>query len=56
MRHRLNRTQSVLLVLCWAALCYLVLVSAQRIDGPLILSLTLSAVLVFIPIYKSLRK
>lgn len=55
-RRRLNRTQSVLLVLFWAVLCYMVLVSARRIDGPLILSLTISGALIFIPIYKSLKK
>lgn len=56
MARRLNRPQSVLLVLFWAVLCYMVLVSAQRIDGPLILSLVISGALVFIPIYKSMRK
>lgn len=56
MRRHLNRTQSVLLVLFWAVLCYMVLVSARRVDGPLILSLTVSGALVFIPIYKSLKK
>lgn len=55
-RRRLNRTQSVLLVLFWVVLCYMVLVGAPRIDGPLILSLVISGALVFIPIYKSLRK
>ena len=56
MSRRLNRPQSILLVLFWVALCYLVLVSAKRIDGPLILSLLISGALVFIPIYKSLKK
>ncbi len=56
MRRRLNRPQALLLILFWAALCYLVLVSATHIDGPLILTLLISGALVFIPIYKSLRK
>lgn len=56
MSRRLNRIQSVLLVLFWAVLCYMVLVSVQRIDGPLILTLVISGALVFIPIYKSMRK
>lgn len=55
-RRRLNRPQAILLVLFWAVLCYLVLTSAARIDGPLILSLVISGALVFIPIYKSLKK
>ena len=52
MRRRLNRPQALLLILFWAALCYLVLVSATHIDGPLILTLLISGALVFIPIYK----
>ena len=52
----MSRLQAILLVLFWAVLCYLVLVSAQRIDGPLILSLTISGALVFIPIYKRMKK
>jgi hypothetical protein len=38
------------------ALCYLILTRAERIDGPVILSLLMSAVFVFIPIYKSHKK
>lgn len=56
MARRLNRPQSILLILFWVVLCYMVLVSAPRIDGPLILSLIISGALVFIPIYKSMRK
>ena len=56
MPRRLNRPQAVILVLFWVALCYMVLVGANRIDGPLILSLVISGALVFIPIYKSMKK
>jgi len=56
MSRRLNRPQAILLVLFWILLCYMVFVSARRIDGPLILSLVISGALVFIPIYKSLKK
>ncbi|MBQ8361106.1 MAG: hypothetical protein IJX44_04065 [Bacteroidaceae bacterium] len=56
MRRRLNRPQAILLVLFWVVLCYLVLVSAPRIDGPLILSLIISGALVFIPVYKSMKE
>lgn len=56
MPRRLNRPQAVILVLFWVALCYMVLVGASRIDGPLILSLVISGALVFIPIYKSMKK
>ena len=52
----MSRPQAILLILFWVLLCYLVLVSAQRIDGPLILSLVISGALVFIPIYKRKKK
>ena len=52
----MSRPQAILLILFWVLLCYLVLVSAQRIDGPLILSLVISGALVFIPIYKRMKR
>ena len=45
----------MLLTLCWAALCFLVLTSSPRIDGPLIVTIILSGTLVFIPILKAIK-
>lgn len=56
MRRRLSLTQIVCIVLLWAALCYIILVRSERIDGPVILSLLMSAAFVFIPVVKSLQK
>ena len=56
MRKPLNQTQCVVLALFWAALCYIVLTSVPRIDGPIILTILISGALVFIPIVKALRK
>ena len=55
MRRPLNTTQSVVLTLLWIAVCYLILVGSERIDGPLILTLVISGALVFIPIIKSVK-
>lgn len=52
---RLSRTQSVCIMLLWLALCYWILTGTERIDGPLILMLVLSAALVFIPVLKSFK-
>ncbi len=52
---RLSRTQSVCIMLLWLALCYWILTGTERIDGPLILMLVLSAALVFIPVIKSFK-
>ena len=56
MRRPLSKSQSVWIVLLWAALCYIVLTTAKRIDGPVIMTLVISAALVFIPIIKSLKR
>jgi hypothetical protein len=56
MKRPLSKTQAVCIILLWMALCYIILTGAERIDAPVIISLVMSAALVFIPIYKSLRK
>lgn len=56
MRKPLSKSQIVCIVLLWAALCYFVLISVKRIDGPIILTLVISAALVFIPVIKALKR
>ncbi len=56
MKRRLSKSQIVCITLLWAALCYIVLTSAERIDGPIILTLVISAALVFIPVIKALKR
>ena len=55
MRRPLTTAQSVVLTLLWVAICYLILVGNEQIDGPLILTLVISGALVFIPIIKSVK-
>ena len=55
-RRRLSRSQCVCITLLWALLCYVVLTTAPRIDGPVILMIVHSGALVFIPVVKALRK
>lgn len=55
MRKPLNNAQCVVLTLLWAALCFLVITSAPKIDGPLIVMIVLSGALVFIPVIKSIK-
>jgi len=38
------------------ALCYMIIVYSERIDGITIITLALSAAFVFIPVYKSMKK
>ena len=56
MRRPLSKSQSVCIVLLWAALCYIVLTTVERIDGLVIMTLIISAALVFIPVIKSLKR
>jgi len=56
MRHPLTKTQCICIVLLWMALCYFILVHAEKVDGPLIVTLLLSAGFVIIPVVKSLKK
>ncbi|GEM_PF-204131 len=56
MKRPLSNSQIICIVLLWVALCYIVLVSAERIDGPVIVTLLMSAAFVFIPVYKSLKQ
>lgn len=56
MRKPLNNTQCVLLTLFWAMLCFFVITSSPRLDGPLIVSIIISGALVFIPIAKSINQ
>lgn len=56
MKRPLSKSQIVCIILLWAALCYIVLVYSVRIDGPVIVMLIISAALVFIPVYKSIKK
>ena len=55
MKKRLSKQQSVCVTLLWVALCYIVLTNTPRIDGPVIVTLLMSAAFVFIPVYKSLK-
>lgn len=55
MKKRLSKQQIVCVTLLWVALCYIVLTSTPRIDGPVIVTLLMSAAFVFIPVYKSLK-
>ncbi len=56
MRRPLSTRQAVILTLLWVSICYIILVGAERIDGPLILTVVISGALVFIPLIKSFKK
>jgi hypothetical protein len=55
MKKPLNNTQCIILTLFWAALCFFILTSSPRIDGPLVTMILILGALVFIPIIKSIK-
>ena len=56
MKRPLSKSQIVCVILLWMALCYIILVYSERIDGPVVVTIALSAAFVFIPVYKSLKR
>ena len=55
-KKKLSTSQSICIILLWLALCYIVVTSAERIDGPTVVTLLMSAALVFIPVIKAWRR
>ena len=55
-KKRLSSSQSICIILLWLALCYIVLTSSQRIEGPTVVTLLMSAALVFIPVIKAWKQ
>ena len=56
MRRPLSARQAVILILLWVSICYIILVGAEQIDGPLIVTIVISGALVFIPATKAIKK
>ncbi len=54
-RKKLSQTQIAFIILLWIALVAYILLNAE-ITGMTILSILLSGAIVFIPIYKNLKK
>lgn len=55
-KKKLSSSQSICIILLWLALCYIVLTSTERMDGPTVVTLLMSAALVFIPVVKAWRQ
>lgn len=55
-RKPLSNFQIVCILLMWAILCTLIITGSPQIDGPVILSLVIATLLIFIPIYKSITR
>ena len=56
MKKPLSKFQMTSIVLLWALICFIIFTQAERIDGMTITSLFIGTALVFIPVFKRLKK
>lgn len=55
-KKKMSLSQIVCLCLLWLLICFYILIKAEHIDGPVILSLLLSGAFVFIPLWKYIKR
>ena len=55
-RRKITNSQAVYITLLWGVLCYMLLVYSEKITFDIIFALVASAIIVFVPIYKSRRR
>lgn len=55
-RRKITNSQAACITLLWGILCYMLLVYSERITFDVIFTLVASAIIVFVPIYKSKRR
>ena len=55
-RKTLSNFQIVCIILMWAILMTIIISGTPTLDGPVILSLIIATLLVFIPVYKALSR
>jgi len=53
---KISDTQAVCIVLLWFFLCYIILRYSERISFMTVFAVVASAVIVFVPLYKSRKK
>ena len=54
-RRKITNSQAVCITLLWGVLCYMLLVYSETINFDVIFALVASAIIVFVPIYKSFK-
>lgn len=52
-RRKITNSQAICITILWGVLCYLLLAYSATIDFSVIFALVASAIIVFVPIYKS---
>ncbi|MDR2680757.1 MAG: hypothetical protein LBC47_08130 [Tannerella sp.] len=55
-RRKITNSQAVCLILLWIFLCYMLLAYSEKIDFMVVFSIVASAIIVFVPLYKNIKK
>lgn len=55
-RRKITNSQAVCITLLWGILCYMLLAYSEKITPNVIFTLIASAIIVFVPIYKSIKR
>lgn len=55
-RRKITNSQAVCIILLWVVLCYMLLAYSEKIDFMVIFSLVASAIIVFVPLYKNIKR
>ena len=55
-RRKITNSQIVCMTLLWGVLCYMLLSYSKTISFDVIFTLVASAIIVFVPIYKNVRR
>lgn len=55
-RRKISNSQAVCLTLLWGVLCYMLLTYSPTITFDVVFAIVASAIIVFVPIYKNLRR
>lgn len=55
-RRKITNSQAICIILLWGVLCYMLLVYSEKIDFNVIFALVASAIIVFVPLYKNIRR
>ncbi|WP_280748334.1 hypothetical protein [Parabacteroides sp. PF5-9] len=54
-RRKITNSQAVCIILLWGILCYMLLAYSEKITFNVVFALVASAIIVFVPLYKSRR-
>ncbi|MDO4757220.1 MAG: hypothetical protein Q4A54_12795 [Parabacteroides sp.] len=55
-RRKISNSQAVCITLLWGFLCYILLTSSEKITFDILFALVASAIIVFVPIYKNIKR